>query len=138
MGSHPETGAPCVKSLCCTLQRLLAATDPTHRFHRPLCSIFVALQDVHWQHGPTIVLPETHTLDFHESIKVTLQEVTYSADGSLEHVDEVREELDKEDPRPPPRTFSEDDIRSAAICCDAGSIYAMDSRAMHCGGANER
>ena len=106
----------------------------------PLCSIFVALQEVNWTNGPTIVLPETHTLEFHSSINVTEQEATHSADGVLEYVEDIRKELEEDGSIQhtlAPRTFTEEEIRDAGLCGSTGFIYAMDSRALHCGGANK-
>ena len=49
-----------------------------------LASVFVALQDIPRELGPTVILPGTHRHAFHKTV-VTAQE-TYNAEGEVETV----------------------------------------------------
>lgn len=102
-----------------------------------LCSIFVALQGITEEMGPTNVFPNTHSYEFHSS--VIKKTVTYSCDGTLEEDDSryastisninIQESL---------RSNTEDiiPIEPFKICCSEGLIYALDSRVAHFGGEN--
>ena len=105
-----------------------------------LASVFVALQDIPRELGPTIVLPGTHQHDFHKTV-VTAQE-TYNAEGEVETVvvggaggGITNDSGGKRSVETP--TFSEEEVYDGAVLCVAGDIFIMDSRTVHAGGAND-
>eukprot|EP00928_Gymnodinium_smaydae_P022410 TRINITY_DN18834_c0_g1_i2.p1 TRINITY_DN18834_c0_g1~~TRINITY_DN18834_c0_g1_i2.p1 ORF type:complete len:275 (-),score=50.51 TRINITY_DN18834_c0_g1_i2:150-974(-) len=73
-----------------------------------LVTIFLALQPVSEDMGPTLVLPATHTPDVHAALQWK--------DGQLSSVPTGREEV--------------------CFTADVGDALVMDSRVLHCGGAN--
>ena len=81
----------------------------------PLCSVFVALQDISREMGPTMILKGTHQKMFHQTIKATQEsydssgniEVLQVATGSSMHSDEA--EGCKSAPNP---SYSEEDLYS--------------------------
>merc|ERR1712151_930234 len=77
----------------------------------PLLTAFVALQDICEDMGPTIVCPRTHNQSSHSA----LDEI------KLEH-------------RDCEKTLSQFGARQ--VVCPVGSALLMDSRLLHCGGAN--
>eukprot|EP00928_Gymnodinium_smaydae_P065316 TRINITY_DN48481_c0_g1_i1.p1 TRINITY_DN48481_c0_g1~~TRINITY_DN48481_c0_g1_i1.p1 ORF type:complete len:363 (-),score=84.85 TRINITY_DN48481_c0_g1_i1:103-1146(-) len=78
---------------------------------RPLLSVFVALQDVSEAMGPTLLCPGTHVQEAHELLE-QVPPVELTTDAVLERHGAV------------------------AAVCSAGTIVLMDSRLLHCGGAN--
>ena len=93
-----------------------------------LSSTFVALQDVHQNMGPTIIIPNTHTKEYHSSIKIDME--SYSVDGTIEKISNIDDDSVEK------KTFSEEELNDAAITSNVGDVYTMDARAIHCGGAN--
>lgn len=104
----------------------------------PLCSVFVALQDITREMGPTMILRGTHKRHFHRTIKATQEsydssgnlEVLIVATGSSQDSDETLRESE-------PPTFSEEQMYDAALICGGGLTYVMDTRCAHAGGANQ-
>ena len=74
----------------------------------PMYTVFVALQDINSQMGPTLFLPNTHTKTCHESHKNNATKDDFLA--SCEY-------------------------RSA--CLNKGDVAIMDSRLLHCGSQND-
>lgn len=74
-------------------------------------TVFVALQHITEEMGPTVLCPRTHNLASHEAINQIPLELRSSAETSQ---------------------------RFGAIhaTCQAGTAVLMDSRLLHCGGAN--
>jgi hypothetical protein len=48
--------------------------DTPYSVHAPLWTVFIALQDVRVDMGPTIFLPGTHTLDCHDRLKLDVEQ----------------------------------------------------------------
>ena len=106
-----------------------------------LASVFVALQEITKDMGPTLILAKTHLPEFHKTIVPTTQE-TYNAEGELEiiHLDQGNED-DGDDDSVVHNTqgnvqFTLEEVQNSAILCNAGESYIMDSRCAHLGGAN--
>ncbi len=105
----------------------------------PLCSVFVALQDVDRDMGPTIIFKGTHRKEFHRAIDATQE--SYDSSGNIEVLTVSTENSDDDNGNDnysvPPTTFTEDQIFDAALLpCNEGTVYVMDSRCAHAGGAN--
>ena len=101
----------------------------------PLCSVFVALQDIDRDMGPTMILKGTHQKKFHRTIQATQE--SYDSSGNIEvlRVSTAHGE-DDNSAAASPVTFTEEQIYAAALPCKEGSVYVMDSRCAHAGGAN--
>ena len=101
----------------------------------PLCSVFVALQDIDRDMGPTMILKGTHQKGFHSTIRATQE--SYDSSGNLEvlPVSTANNAEEKED-GPSAAPFSDEQMFDAALPCTEGSVYVMDSRCAHAGGAN--
>jgi ectoine hydroxylase-related dioxygenase (phytanoyl-CoA dioxygenase family) len=96
-----------------------------------LASVFVALQDVTLDMGPTHVIPYTHTKEYHINI--------FNAKEAIETKEECG--IDST----PPLAYSPSgdvmftaaQVLDGALLCSQGDSYVMDSRCAHLGGANK-
>eukprot|EP00746_Dinoflagellata_sp_MGD_P157379 gnl/MRDRNA2_/MRDRNA2_86192_c0_seq1.p1 gnl/MRDRNA2_/MRDRNA2_86192_c0~~gnl/MRDRNA2_/MRDRNA2_86192_c0_seq1.p1 ORF type:complete len:497 (-),score=93.92 gnl/MRDRNA2_/MRDRNA2_86192_c0_seq1:73-1563(-) len=105
--------------LCCVISDPGAKCQPLHPdttieadASKRLVTIFIALQDVTKEMGPTVVCPGTHCATSHDLLKTLSSVNLRTNDQCIEAMGGVH------------------------ACCSAGSAVIMDSRLVHCGGAN--
>lgn len=82
--------------------------DNPHQEHPPLLTVFVALQDITSQMGPTSFIPNTHTAAAHAKFDDISQRDAFLQNSS-----------------------------SVVALLKSGDASLFDSRTMHCGGAND-
>ncbi len=92
-----------------------------------ICSIFVALQDIEANMGPTKIYPKTHTREFHSQIEK--KSYTYSTDGDLE-MDQVERDSNAQN------YMNNISNQFIEMVVEEGTIYTIDSRVIHSGGGN--
>lgn len=100
-----------VSDPCAKRQSLHPDTPCDERSCAPLITCFVALQPITAEMGPTILCPGTHTPAAHSSF--------YSETPEQQGSDELVERYG-----------------GLLATCDMGTAVLMDSRLLHCGGAN--
>ena len=83
--------------------------DNPHQEEPPLLTVFIALQDITASMGPTTFLPRSHTAEAH---------------AAYNDVPQGRDDLLRSSP-------------NVAALLKAGDASLFDSRALHCGGAND-
>merc|ERR1712061_813804 len=101
--------------LACLVSEPGAERQPLHSDTqcpaKALVTSFLALQDVEASMGPTVVCPGTHRQEVHDSF-VELPLDQRSSDSAL------------------------DNHGGVPVLLEKGSVLVMDSRLLHCGGAN--